>query len=130
MTNTKLTNTKKVTRPRKHAAIAKASASARAAASAKRETIERMNERLRALLTKRYPTTPAPVFPATDAATEMAMLSYIAASISFVRRDFTWNMEKAMEDTATRQRVERNVRLLRRLVYVGLVRRGEVPRIK
>ncbi len=123
----KINTTRKQNKRRKRAAAATEVAIAKAGT---RLNTERMNARLRALMTKHFPVAPIPVFPATSVAAEMTMLSYIAASTPFFRRDLAWNMDKAMEEgTVTRRRVERNARLVRRLVFNGLVRRGEVKKV-
>ena len=123
-------NTKKAARTRKQTRACKQAATAKHTAAVMQENTERINARLSTLLSKHFPAVPLPVFPVADTATELAILVYIAAGIPFVRRDLAWNMEKAMKDAATQPRVDRNARLIKRLVFLGLVQRGELIRIK
>ena len=92
---------------------------------------ERINARLSALLSKHCPKVPldAPIPP--NIAAQQTLLVMAAAIVPLARRRLRLDMTKPVEeyteeDAALLRRLDRNGRLLVRLVVFGLMRRGEV----
>ena len=126
-----MTDTKKMTRTRKQAADAKDTASTKEMI---RENNERVNARLRALLLSHFPSVPLPSLVPMSLAVQQYFLVCTSASTSFARQGLPLNTSKPIgecteEEAALRRRFDRNGRLLVRLVFLGLVRRGEIKSV-